>query len=157
MHRPEKSDQLQNDQHAENRTPKMQNNGRKNGLQNPGMQTHAKKRAKRICVACVCSFWVLRSVLPAIVLHLWGAFFPVVRGELPQRLGSGPLLFLTLRELPGAFREHSWGIPGRFADTRGLRGNILRPVKSTLPGPREGSSISNVHLVVVAAAVRLRV
>ncbi len=59
-----------------------------------------------------------------------------VRSELPQRLGSGPLLCLTLRGLPGgipgAFFEHSLDLPGRFG-ARSVR-RMLKECSQNSPG-----------------------
>ncbi len=63
------------DQHASKCVPKMQNNGRRDGLQNPIMQTH-KKLANHVFVSYVfLIFGFCNPYLWLLFLHIWGAFF----------------------------------------------------------------------------------
>ncbi len=65
--------------------------------------------------------------------------------QTPQRLGSGPLLLLTLRKLPGAFREHSLNIiwafwaavrPGMPKECSKNASEMERPEAQKSEGPR---------------------
>ncbi len=75
-----------------------------------------------------------------------GASYPMLRND-----ASGPVGFCRLCAL-GVNKEKKCLRAGDRAF--GVE-SFVQCLKSTLPGPRGGSSISNVHLGVVAAAVLL--